>query len=445
MAPADGTQTAKLATDASLNVLLIIGDDIGVDILSGYEEQPNYAAQTPRLDQFAEQGVLFRNTWANAVCSPTRASILTGRYAFRHGVTYTGGATAELSQSEETVAEILSRTAYKSALFGKWHLGNSEGSLPTDNGFDYFSGSISNLDDYFNWTKTQASAPESVATSITETRYASDVISVEAADWIAQQSGPWFVTLGFNAPHSPFHVPPIDSYQSYALSGDVGDACNNASADDNSSCYRAAVEAMDFYIGRLIDSLNEDTLAKTIVIFVGDNGTPSSVIIEEAGLPFVRGHGKDTMYEGGVNVPMIIWGGAQTGVDHGQIAAKVIVQDLFSTIVELAGQSPSASITIDGQSLLGYLDDETDAPAERDIQYSELFSENQSIDRWAITDGQAKFISNDGVSECYDLLNDAAESNNLIENENGNESQTKQLCEQLELQRPCTSIASFIR
>lgn len=438
--PAPGnTETAnddlstKIATDASLNILLIIGDDIGVDIISGYEEQPNYAAQTPQIDQLAEQGVLFRNAWANAVCSPTRASILTGRYAFRHGVTYTGGATAQLAHDEETIAEILSRTSYRSALFGKWHLGSNDGNLPTDHGFDYFSGTVSNLDDYFNWTKTEVAAPGDPIVTISEVRYASDAVSAEAAEWIAQQSTPWFVQLGFNAPHSPFHVPPSGTYQSYSLSGDAGDSCNNSnSSNDTASCYRAAAEAMDFYVTRLIASIDEDTLATTIIVFVGDNGTPSSVIVEEAGLSFVQGHGKGTVYEGGVNVPMIIWGGEKVGIDPSVVEAKVLVQDLFSTIVELAGQSPSASITVDGQSLLGFLDDETDAPVEREFQYSELFSESQSVDRWAITNGAAKFISNDGVEECYDLLEDAAESNNLADSQ----SQTQDTCDQLALQRP---------
>ena len=101
----------------SINILLIVADDLGVDNISGYEEQPNFSAQTPSVDALASEGTLFRNVWANPMCSPSRASLLTGRHAFRHGVTHPGPATGDLADIEETIAEAISSAGYQSAKF----------------------------------------------------------------------------------------------------------------------------------------------------------------------------------------------------------------------------------------------------------------------------------------------------------------------------------------
>ena len=214
------------------NILLIVADDLGVDNVSAYEEQPNHSAQTPVIDNLASNGILFRNTWANPQCSPSRASLLTGRHAFRHGVTHPGGAVSILSSSEETIAEILSASGYATALFGKWHLGGTSGVYPTDQGFDYFSGTLSSgVADYFDWTKTIITSQGGSPTTVNETRYATRVVAIETIDWVNQQTEPWFVEVAFNAPHSPFHVPPFNRHN-VSLSGSVGDTCTASSNND---------------------------------------------------------------------------------------------------------------------------------------------------------------------------------------------------------------------
>lgn len=406
-----------VATNGSTNILLIVGDDIGIDNISAYDAQPNFTAQTPTIDSLADNGVLFRNLWANSMCSPSRASLLTGRYAFRHGVTHPGGATGVLASSEETIAEALSGVGYQTALFGKWHLGNSAGAYPTDQGFDYYSGALNAaVEDYFSWTKTQITSQGGTPTSSTETNYATQVVAQEALAWINTATSPWFAQVSFNAPHAPFHVPPDGTYTSVTLSGSVGNACAGTPAQN---CYRAAAEAMDFHINNLLTGIDADTLKDTIIIFLGDNGTPGNMIIEEAGLLFSQDHGKTTMYEGGVHVPTIISGGANSGIDAGEVEQLVLVQDLFSTILQIAGAAPSGSI-IDGQSIIGYIDSETAEPAARQMLYSELLSAAQGIDRWAARGTTAKYISRnedinsdtipDLVEECYDLENDPGES-----------------------------------
>jgi arylsulfatase A-like enzyme len=411
------TPSAPVATNGSKNILLIVGDDIGIDNISSYEAQPNYTAQTPTIDSLANNGVLFRNAWANALCSPSRASLLTGRHAFRHGVTYPGGRVGTLAGSEETIAEALSAVGYQTALFGKWHLGLNTGSYPTDQGFDYYSGGLGgDVEDYFNWTKTQIGGQGGTRTDSTETNYATQVVSEEALAWINSKTGPWLVQVSFNAPHAPFHVPPSGTYTSVTLSGAVGDPCTGPAAQ---SCYRAAAEAMDSFIGSLLTGIDPAMLADTVIIFLGDNGTPGNMIIEEVGLPFDQSHGKGTLYEGGINVPMIVSGGASSGVDTGEISDLVLVQDLFSTILEIAGATPSAS-QIDGQSIIGYFDADTPEPSARSRLFSDLYNGAAGIDRWAVRGMEAKYITRNEdvngdnvaevVEECYDLDADPAES-----------------------------------
>jgi len=427
-----GTNDSAIATNGTMNVLLIIGDDIGVDNISGYEEQPNYTAQTPSIDALADEGVLFRNVWTNSMCSPSRASLLTGRHAFRHGVTYPGKY-GTLDSSEQTLAEVLSTADYNTALFGKWHLGDHDGVYPTDQGFDYFSGSLDNIDDYFAWEKTQIISVGGTVSSIDESDYATEVVATESLAWILEQTTPWFAQVAFNAPHSPYHVPPSSSFSNIELDGDEGDTCTlNDNSDDIPDCYRAAAESMDTYIGELLAEIPADTLANTVVIFVGDNGTVSDAVIEEEGLPFLSDHAKGTMYEGGVNVPMVIWAGENVGLDGGEISDKVQLYDLFSTIIDIAGGASSSDITIDSKSLVGYLDNETTTPDNRASVFSELFNDNSDIDRWAISDNSIKYIYNEAEEECYDLDADPSESTNLW----GTESSESSTCAALKESKP---------
>jgi len=427
------SNTTVIQKTGSTNILLIVADDLGVDNISGYEEQPNFSAQTPSVDALASEGALFRNVWANPMCSPSRASLLTGRHAFRHGVTHPGPETRDLADIEETIAEAISSAGYQSALFGKWHLGEVVGKYPTDQGFDYYSGSLENLDNYYNWEKTQIISASGSPTIISETGYATEVVATEAVEWINQQNTPWFVEVAFNAPHAPYHVPPTASYSHVTLTGNEADDCTPAATnDDIADCYRAAAEAMDTYIGELIAQIPADVIANTLIIFVGDNGTPQEVVIDETGYPFIAEHAKGTVYEGGINVPLVIWAGENVGLDTGEISEQTQISDIFSTILEVAGATSTSGVLIDGKSLIGYLDVETAIPVERDFLYSELYSNLQGIDRWAITDGSVKYLYNETVEECYNLITDSGESNNAYDSGDSITS----ICDSLKVGRP---------
>ncbi|MEZ4297864.1 MAG: sulfatase-like hydrolase/transferase [Polyangiaceae bacterium] len=424
-----GASQDALATNGTVNVLFIVADDVGVDNISGYGEHTQ-SASTDNIDSLADSGVLFRNAWVNPMCSPSRASLYTGRHAFRHGVLHPSE--AEMDPSEETIAEVMHDAGYATALFGKWHLGSEEGSRPTEQGFDYFSGSLpGSIDDYFSWTKTQMTAGSSTQTEVTETGYATSVNVSEAETWIAAQTSPWMVTLTFNAGHSPYHVPP-SSLHNVALTGSEGDACGSG-ADPIKKCYRAMVEAMDSEIGNLLSWLDtEGELDNTLVVFIGDNGTPGNVIVDQGS--FSSTHGKSTVYEGGVNVPLIVYGpslGIQQGVE---IDSMVQGLDVFATLVDVSGGSSSSGITIDSQSLVDYLVGNT-VTNERTYLYTELYKSDGTIDRWAITDYVGKYLNIEGTEECYNLNLDAGET---VEKYASGGNITNR-CNSLKTQRPCES------
>lgn len=330
---------------ASNNILLIIADDFGVDS-HGLYGVGSSVAPTPTIDSLAEQGVRFDRVWSNPNCSPTRATILTGRYSFRTGVgdpvqSYT------INPDEYTVADALKAMGYSTAQIGKWHLGTTN-SRPDKLGFDYYASYIQGkLPDYFNWRKLE----NGVASTVTN--YATTENVNDAISWISDQSvsnpdKPWFMWLAFNAPHDPFHKPPNDLHSYDDLSNTATDIEENPVP-----YYQAMVEAMDTEINRLLTVIDREN---TTIIFVGDNGTPSQVVVP----PAVSSRVKGTLFEGGVWVPLIISDprSVQNNVANGALVNTV---DIFSTIIEMAGGDVAAlvaeGVSIDSASMISLLND----------------------------------------------------------------------------------------
>ena len=176
---------------------------------------------------------------------------------------------------------------------------------------------------------------------------------------------------------------------------------------------------MDYHIDNLLAGIDPDILDDTVIVFLGDNGSPGNVIIEEPGIPFDQTHGKGTLYEGGIHIPLIVAGGANTGIDAGEVYDLVLVQDVFSTILAIANATPSSPL-VDGQSIIGYVDAETPEPTARQMLYSDLHRDVEGIDRWAVRGPAAKYITRnedingddiaDFVEECYDLDTDPGEA-----------------------------------
>lgn len=373
------------------NVLFIIADDLGKDAINGFSEgsiKPN----TPNIDAIRNDGISFDNFWANPTCTPTRASIITGKYGYRTGVKGVGD---ELALSETTLQEYISaetNNKYASAIVGKWHLsGNNSTINPETFGIDYYAGLIRGaVDDYYNWQLSEDGSTSQ------NTEYITEIFTDLSIDWINQQSKPWFMWLAYNAPHTPFHAPPNNMH-------DQGNLPTYNNGLDPVPYYMAAIEAMDFQIGKLLDGIPEDERNNTIIIFIGDNGTPNQV----AQNPYSSSTVKNTLYQGGINVPMFISGNSisRSGTDNNLITST----DLFATIAEITG---SSTTTIhDSKSFKSLFT--SDNNSIRDYQYSELV--DGTSEEWTISNGEYKlFVNTNGMEEMYNLVNDPYENSNLL-------------------------------
>ncbi|WNC70807.1 sulfatase-like hydrolase/transferase [Thalassotalea psychrophila] len=379
----------------SPNILFILSDDQGLDASAQYSystDLPN----TENLNNLAEQGITYTNAWATPACTTTRASILTGKHGINSGVTYVP---AQLDPSLQTLPEYLkadiATSHYQSAVFGKWHLGGAQSaaSHPNDSGVEHYAGNLGNLNDYYNWELTVNGQTSTV------NEYHTTKLTDLAIDWIAEQSTPWFVWLAYSAPHSPFHLPPASLHNRSDLTGNEADI--NANKRDY---YLAAIEAMDSEIGRLIASLPADEQDNTIIIFMGDNGTPKLVIDTSV---FDKEHAKGSLYEGGIRVPLLISGKGVHRYNEFE-GALVNSVDLFATIVELAGSNTSN--VFDSQSFVKTL---TSNEQVRNYNYSEF--ESDTTTGWVVRDGDYKLIEfANGDQQLFDVENDLAETNDLL-------------------------------
>ena len=390
--PGRGTPTKRP------NIVLILGDDMGVNLTGVYAEAPAPPC-TPAIDSLASNGLLFRNAWTNPVCSPTRAAIMTGRYGFRTGIgTALNGNNDGLSLTETILPAVL--VDYDTTCVGKWHLAGSQDDLhPNSAGFGHYAGGLNGgVPDYNAWNKTVDGVTMQTAT------YATSDTANEGILAINSMQEPWFLYMNFNAPHTPFHVPPTELCSTAFC---VAPSCDNLGANpSNPSLAKAMVEALDIELSRFLDALNQVD-PDAYVIFMGDNGTAAQA--NEP--PFAPNHGKGTVYEGGLNVPLIVRG---PGVVIGETQALVCSTDLFSTIAELAGYDSFAEDSVSMTPIF-------DAPqlSMRNFVYSEIFSPNAPStatrhDR-AVFDGRYKLIRKENsMDEFYDLLVDEFETNNLI-------------------------------
>jgi len=326
------------------NVLLIVLDDVGIDGVGVYGT--GFSPPTPNIDALATNGMRFLNAWSNPVCSPTRASIQTGRFAFQTGVgEVIKGAqlgTPGLRPEEITLAEavrITSNGAFATGCFGKWHLTPGDPFGPNDQGFDEYAGLLNNLTgaqsyDSYEWTENGFTAPE--------TQYLTSKTVDRALGWISTRSRPWLAVVPFHLAHTPYHEPPASLH--------TRDLTSAGTPGANPRPYwEAMVEAMDTEIGRLLQGVGP-ALARTTVIVVGDNGTQFRVT------PYDPEHAKGSLYQAGVNVPLIFSG---YRVKRGISPALVNVTDLFATIVELMGghvaQVEPAGRVVNSESLLPLL------------------------------------------------------------------------------------------
>ena len=326
------------------NIVVILVDDLGYGDLSSYGAKD---LKTPHIDSLVAAGIRFDNFYANCpVCSPTRASLLTGRYPDLVGVpgvirTHITNSWGYLASQAVLLPNMLKRVGYHSAIVGKWHLGLQSPNIPNERGFDHFHGFLGDMmDDYYKHRRHGINYMRLNEKEIDPKGHATDLFTQWAIDYIKERSKskkPFLLYLAYNAPHTPIQPPKEWLEKVKKRQEDIS---------DKRAKLVALIEHLDDGIGKVIASLKEAGLYNnTFIIFTSDNGGQTGV---GAGNGPLRG-GKQDMYEGGIRVPMCaVWPGKiKPGSRSGRIALSM---DLFPTICETA--EASLDHEIDGRSIL---------------------------------------------------------------------------------------------
>ena len=385
-------EPSESSTNDRPNILLIIADDMGLDATSNFNIG-DIKPMMPNLNKLMSEGLTFSNVWSNPTCTPTRAAMITGKFGFRTNMTQVGD---ELSTAETSLQTYIGQNSdrnYTNAVIGKWHLSNNI-EHPKNMGVDYFAGFIGgSVPSYTNWDFIENEATTSL-TDYTTTKF-TDV----AIDWIADQSQPWFLWLSYNAPHTPFHLPPDNLHSQGSLSIDEASIAANPIP-----YYMASLEAMDTEMGRLLDTMTTKEKENTIIIFVGDNGTPNQV---------AQGYGnrrnKDTIYQGGVNVPMVVCGKDVSRSNEIE-DALINVTDIFATVAAITGTGIKE--INDSKSFKDLLNGSNDST--REFAFTEIGRDGNSADVAIRNESHKYLMFSDGTEALYNLLLDPLESQNLL-------------------------------
>ena len=350
------------AASAQDRILIILADDLGVEQLGIYRPDATGLVRTPAIDEIAGHGLTFRNAWVNPLCSPTRATIQTGKYAFKTGI----GNVIERFCPDYSLpfGEELPRllAGHQTGAFGKWHLEdqiNPDPLAPWSHGYGHFEGHIWSLpfqcgsasplfcnpaqlhegSNYFDWLETRIQSGQLTTAQITQYELSETVDSAIA--WMAgvwPQS--WLCYVAAQAPGELQHCPPPNLQSSVDCLGCSLDSRCPPGPFSNAQCFRGALGAFDTELGRLLRAIEMiDPQARpwwqtTTVFFLGDNGTGSSA----TGF-WPAGQGKGSLFNGGIHVPFIVAGQGVPSVHHGQQTEAVANGvDVYATALALAGE-----------------------------------------------------------------------------------------------------------
>lgn len=336
----DQTRPDSVGSPPRPNIVLILTDDQGYGDLGAHG---NEAIRTPHLDAFTSESVRLDRFYVSPVCSPTRASLLTGRYNYRTGVVDTFLGRSLMHEDEVTLAERLRDAGYHTGIFGKWHLGDNHPIDPRNQGFDEAmvirGGGLGQPSDPPDGSSYFDPLVLHNGRLVRTDGYCTDVFTDGALDFIERhRDGPFFAYVSYNAPHTPLEV--ADAYRlPYAQQG----------LDDTTARVYGMVTNIDDNAGRLLQRLDELDLGyDTIVIFMTDNGPQHDRY--NAGM---RGR-KGTVFDGGIRVPGYVRWPAALPAGHNvePIAAHI---DVLPTLLEAAGVPVPAGSHVDGTSLLPLL------------------------------------------------------------------------------------------
>jgi arylsulfatase A-like enzyme len=394
------------------NIVVIVADDMGYADIGAHGSRDML---TPNIDALARDGVRFTDAYVSGpYCSPTRAGFLTGRYPQRFGHEFNLApvhAEFGLPLEETTIADRLKTAGYRTAIFGKWHLGMGEKYHPLRRGFEEFFGFLAGAHPYINVGPASNRLLEGTTPLESFDGYLTDTLAERASAYVKQQaSKPFFLYLAFNAAHTP-----LQASKKYL------DRFPHIQNEQRRS-YAAMVSAMDDGIGKVLGTLREQNLDQnTLVIFFNDNGGPTMATTSVNGSSNAPLRGsKRTTWEGGIRVPfMIRWTGRLTA---GRVDRRPIIQlDVLPTALAAAGVNAGKSPQLDGVDLLPFL-----SGVAKGLPHETLYWRMGGM--MAIRHGDWKLVkTREGVfvdpdpavlsdlagAELYDLAADIGESKNL--------------------------------
>lgn len=329
--------TAQTGSPDPPNVIIILTDDQGWGDLS---VNGNTNLSTPHVDALASDGASFENFYVCAVCSPTRAEMLTGRYHFRGGIYSTGGGGERLDMDESTMAEVFKAAGYETAAYGKWHNGMQYPYHPNARGFDDFYGFCSG-----HWGHYFSPMLEHNGEIVKGEGFLIDDFTDHGLAFMEKHKDkPFFLYLPFNTPHTPFQAPERNYKKFRDKEMDLLAAAGNEDLDETRAAL-AMCENIDENVGRIVAKTEELGIdGRTIILFFTDNGPNRN-----------RWNGgmlgkKGSTHEGGVRSPLIMkWPGE---IDEGKrIDRLVSVTDLLPTLAEMCGIPCETAHPLDGISV----------------------------------------------------------------------------------------------
>jgi len=402
---------AAPAADRKPNVLFIVADDLGWKDVGFHGSD----IKTPNLDQLAENGVRLEQFYAQPMCTPTRAALMTGRYPLRYGLqtaVIPAGSTYGLATDEWLLPQALKEAGYTTAIIGKWHLGHSDKKYwPRQRGFDYQYGPLIGEIDYFthqaggvvDWYRNNK--------QINEKGYSTTLLGNEAVKFINQHNPatPLYLYLAFNAAHTPYQAPQayLNTYK------DIADPARRA--------YAGSITAMDDQIGRVLDALARKKMREnTLIVFMSDNGgtrnamfTGAIADVSKLNIPCDNGpyrEGKGMLYEGGTRVVALAnWPGH---IKAGSTVNEMIhAVDWYPTLLGLAGAPSGKAKPLDGMDVWLTISEGKPSPRTEIVYNIEPF-------RAAVREGDWKLVWRTTLPssvELYNIPQDPSEKNNVAD------------------------------
>ena len=368
------------------NVVLILADDLGIGDVSAYNANH---IPTPHIDSLGTHGIRFTDAHVSAaVCMPSRAGLITGRQGTRHGSEFNAG--PGLNLNEQNIGELLKQSGYATAMIGKWHLGDKGGRDPLSRGFDEYFGAPSgsryvdprnpdavngfgiNLTDDLKSDQPTKITVTRGNEQVVENEHLTDAFAREGVNFIGRHKhDPFFLYVAFTAPHAPLQT----TKEYYDRFPKI--------TDHKARIYAGMVSALDDAVGSILKKLEADGLDRnTLVIFLSDNGGPD----------YFRGGPSNAQFsgwkryhlEGGHRIPFFIrWPAVITG---GKVDSRLTSSlDLFPTIAAAARSTISSKQSLDGVTLIPYLNGERSDSPHQDLYW-------RAGANFAVRDGRWKLV-----------------------------------------------------